>query len=138
LVASLNRRLDKIVGYDIINVYIRPDGFFKLGVKIMFAVISHNKNQYRVEVGKEYKIDFPTDKTDEKKIKFEEVLLVDNDKEVKVGTPTVAGASVEADFLGFVRGEKVEGIKFKAKKRYMRTLGHKQTYGLIKITSINA
>ncbi len=104
----------------------------------MFAVVLHNGNQYKVEIGKEYKIDFPTDEIDTKTVKFEEVLLVDNDKEVKVGTPTVAGAKVEADFLGFVRGEKVGAIKFKAKKRYKRTLGHKQTYGLIKVTSINA
>ena len=101
----------------------------------MFAVINHRGNQHRVVAGKEYKIDLI--ETDEKTITFSEILLLDTDKEVKVGTPYVEGASVTAEILGLARGEKLTAIKFRPKKRYQRNLGHRQDYTLVKITSIN-
>lgn len=101
----------------------------------MFAVIDHKGNQYKVEAGREYKIDLLD--TEDKEITFSNVLLVSDDKETKVGAPYVAGITVLAENLGLARGEKITGIKFHAKKRYKRNLGHKQDYTLVKILSIN-
>lgn len=101
----------------------------------MFAVVSHKGNQYQVEAGKEYNFDLFD--TDEKEVTFSEVLLVSDDKEVKVGTPKVDGASVVAQVLGVARGEKQTAMKFRPKKRYQRHLGHKQDFTRIKILSIN-
>jgi large subunit ribosomal protein L21 len=100
----------------------------------MYAIISHNGTQYRVEPEKEYKIDLVA--TDEKKITFSSVLLVADDKETKIGTPYVEGASVEAEVLGLARGPKLTAIKFKPKKHYKRNLGHRQDYTLVKVSAI--
>jgi len=101
----------------------------------MFAVIKHNGNQYKVMPDKECRIDFISD-TQEKTIKFTEVLLISDEKKSTIGTPTISGAEVDAEIIGTVRGEKLTGIKFRPKKRYKRNLGHKQDYTLVKILSI--
>ncbi|MFA7253423.1 MAG: 50S ribosomal protein L21 [Patescibacteria group bacterium] len=102
----------------------------------MFAVVSYQGNQTKVEAGKEYKMDIT--ESDDKKITFDEVLLISDGEEIKVGAPFIEGAKVEAEVIASGRGEKVSGIKFKAKKRYKRTFGHRQQYQLVKILSINA
>lgn len=101
----------------------------------MFAIVSHKGNQYQVEPDGEYRIDLldPADK----KISFSDVMLVNDDKKDMIGMPFVEGASVDAEVLDIVRGKKVETLKFEAKKRYKRNLGHKQSYSLIKILKIN-
>ncbi len=101
----------------------------------MFAVVSHNGNQYKVTPDKEVRIDLLSE-TEEKTIKFTDVLLISDDNKTSVGTPTIKGAEVEAEIIGLVRGKKLEGIKFRPKKRYKRNLGHKQNYTLVKILSI--
>ena len=102
----------------------------------MFAVFTSNGNQYKVEVGKEYKIDL-LEETTEKKITFSDVLLISGDK-VIVGDPVIKGASVSAeivsdDFLD----KKVMVYKFHAKKRYKKTQGHRQHYTIVKVLKIN-
>lgn len=103
----------------------------------MFAIISHKSKQYKVEVGKSYKLDL-VEEVKEKKIKFDEVLLIADEKSVKVGEPTIKGASVEAEILGDVKADKVNILKFHAKKHYKRVNGHRQNYTEIMISSINA
>jgi len=102
----------------------------------MFAVVSLNGNQYKVTPEKEYNIALMAE-TEETKLTFTEVLLVSDDKKVTVGTPLIKDAKVEAEILGESTGEKLESVKFKAKKRYKRNLGHKQHYTRIKILSIS-
>lgn len=70
------------------------------------------------------------------KITFDEVLLVGDEKDVKVGTPLVAGAKVEATIVEQGRHSKVWGIKHKPKKRYKVKFGHKQLYTLVEIVKI--
>jgi len=103
----------------------------------MFAVISHKGNQYKVEKDKEYKIAL-METGDEKEITFAEVLLIGDEKETKIGTPTVSGAKVIAEIVGEARGKKVTGIKFKPKKKYQRNLGSKPTYTVVRISSIES
>lgn len=102
----------------------------------MFAVISHKGNQYKVEPNKEYMIDL-MELGDQKKIQFSEVLLInDGDKNV-IGDPIIKGAIVEADLVKNISDDKALVFKFKAKKRYKRTHGHRQPYTIIKVTNIS-
>lgn len=105
----------------------------------MFAIVNIDKNQYKFEPGKEYKIDLLDEKaSSEKKAVFSDVLLISLDKKTAVGTPTIKGASVEADIVApKLLDKKVKVFKFHAKKRYKKTAGHRQGYSLIKITKIN-
>lgn len=104
----------------------------------MFAIVSYKGNQYKVLPDKEIEIALSDDLVEGKDLIFSDVLLIDDDKTVKVGTPFVEGASVTATVLSTTRGEKLTGIKFKAKKHYQRNLGHRQDYTLVKISSIKA
>jgi large subunit ribosomal protein L21 len=64
------------------------------------------------------------------------VLLVGGGKDVKIGSPTVAGARVKATVLGEVKGKKVIIFKKKKRKQYRRTRGHRQQYTTLKIDEI--
>jgi large subunit ribosomal protein L21 len=103
----------------------------------MFAVISFKGKQYKVTEGQTYKVDL-IDNAEDKTITFGDVLLITNEKKTVIGTPKVEGATVEADVLGETKADKVFAVKFKAKKRYKRNLGHTQRYTLVKINKIKA
>lgn len=103
----------------------------------MFAIVSHKSKQHKVEPGKTYRFDL-TEKSEDNKIKFEEVLLIADEKSVLVGEPFIKGASVEAEIVGDIRDDKVKVMKFHAKKHYKRNGGHRQGYTEIKISSINS
>ena len=70
-------------------------------------------------------------------MKFDQVLLVGGD-EAKIGTPVVAGASVEGKVLAQVKGQKIVVYKYKAKKNERKKQGHRQPYTQVEITAINA
>lgn len=101
----------------------------------MLAIIAYKNNQYKVEEGKEYNFDL-LEISEDKKIIFDHILLIDDGKSVKIGTPEIKGASAEGEIIGDIKGEKISSIKFHAKKRYKRTLGHTQKYTRIKISQI--
>ena len=71
-------------------------------------------------------------------IVLNDVLLVDNEGKVKVGTPVVEGASVKATILAHARGEKVKVFKKKRRKGYQKETGHRQNLTQVKIEAINA
>lgn len=101
----------------------------------MFAVIKTGGKQYKVAEGDVIKIE-KLDVEEGKTVKFDEVLFVGDDKDVKVGTPTVGGASVEGKVTEQSRHAKIWGIKHKAKKRYKLKFGHKQYYTAVEITKV--
>ena len=68
-------------------------------------------------------------------VDFDEVLLL-NDAEIRVGTPTVEGARVRAEVLAHGREKKILVFKFKRRKGYRNTQGHRQDFTSVKITSI--
>ena len=72
------------------------------------------------------------------KVSFDQVKLVGEGAAVKVGRPSVQGAVVEAEVLEHRRGEKVVVGKFKKKRDYHRTKGHRQDETVLKITRISA
>ncbi len=103
----------------------------------MYAVIKSGGKQYRVQEGqtlKLEKIEVPTGES----IDFDEVLLVGNDDEVKVGAPLVEGAKVSAEIVSHGRGDKVTIIKFRRRKHSMKRQGHRQWFTEVKITGISA
>ena len=69
---------------------------------------------------------------------FDRVLLVNDDGKVTVGAPTVTGATVLADVVEHIRGEKMLTFKMKRRKGYHKTIGHRQELTVVKIKEIKA
>ena len=101
----------------------------------MLAIIKTGGKQYKVEVGDKIKIEKILGEEGTNFV-FDEVLFVGDEKDVKIGNPTVKGAKVEGTILKTSKQKKVVGIKYKAKKRYKVKFGHRQTMTEVKITKI--
>ena len=101
----------------------------------MFAVIKTGGKQYKVEKGQILEIE-TMDEKEKKNIKIEKVLLINDGGSVRIGTPLIEGAYVEAKVNEHVKGDKVRVYKMKAKKRYQKTQGHRQNYFQIEILDI--
>lgn len=102
----------------------------------IFAVIKTGGKQYKVTEGQELLVEKIIGKD---KAIFEEVLLVSKAGDLKLGTPLVSGAKVEAKVLSEEeKGKKVVIFKMKAKKRYRRKTGHRQKYTKVLIEKISA
>lgn len=102
----------------------------------MYAVIQTGGKQYRVEQGAVINVELlPGEKGDS--VSIDQVLLVSDDKETKVGRPTVAGASVQLEILDQLKGPKV--TIFKKIRRHGKQLkkGHRQQYTSVRVASIN-
>lgn len=102
----------------------------------MYAIIAAGGRQYRVSQGDVIYIDKVNQEADSK-ITFD-VLMVGGEGDIKVGNPTIAGASVEGKVVAQVKGEKITIYKYKSKKNYHRRAGHRQPYTKVEITAINA
>ncbi len=103
----------------------------------MYAVIATGGKQYRVNVGDEIFIE-KIDGEAGDSVKFDEVLAVSDESGLRLGTPTLDGASVEAEIVKQGKGKKVIVFKYKAKKGYRRKNGHRQPYTRVRIASIQA
>ena len=104
----------------------------------MYAIISDRNQQATVKVGDEVVCDLMGEATPGPEITFDQVLLVGNEGEVKVGKPTVEGASVKAEVIGEHKGKKLVIFRFKRRKNIRRKTGHRQTYTRVRITEISA
>lgn len=101
----------------------------------MYAVIAAGGKQHRVVEGEVVRLEKIEVATGEN-VDFEQVLLVSNGTELKVGAPVVEGAKVTAEVLSHGRADKVRIIKFRRRKHSMKRQGHRQWYTEVKITSI--
>lgn len=102
----------------------------------MYAVVEFKGKQYRADVGAILKVDrFDAEKG--ATVSLDKVLLVSGDS-VKVGSPYVAGAAVKTTVQDEIKGDKVVVFKYKPKKDYRRTHGHRQLYTLLKVEAIQA
>lgn len=102
----------------------------------MFAVISTGGKQYIVREGDSLTVE-KLDLEVGKSVEFVPLLVSDDEgANVKVGTPTVAGATVTATVTEQGKGEKIDIIKFKRKVRYRRHTGHRQPFTKVKIEKI--
>ena len=102
----------------------------------MYAIIATGGKQYKVEEGDVIRIEkIVADEGEE--LTFDEVLMI-GDKTVKIGTPTVSGASVKATVVGEGKEKKVVVYRYKPKTGYHKKNGHRQPYTQIKIDKIIA
>ena len=101
----------------------------------MYAVIETGGKQYRVKPGDQLRVE-KLNAEDGAKVEFENVLVVGEGSDVKIGTPYVDAAKVTAKVIETGKGEKVIIYKYKAKKDYRKKQGHRQPYTLVEITSV--
>ena len=104
----------------------------------MYAIIKTGGKQYRVAKDDVIEIEKLKDKTTNDKVVFDQVLAVGEVADLKIGTPVVNGAAVEAEVVEAGKSDKVIVYKYKAKKDYRRKQGHRQPYMKVKVTAIEA
>ena len=102
----------------------------------MYAVIKTGGKQYRVSEGDTLRLETIDAKTGDS-IEFDQVLMVGEGEDVKIGTPVVEGGKVTATVKSHGRGDKVEIIKFRRRKHHMKRMGHRQNYTEVEITGIS-
>lgn len=103
----------------------------------MYAVIKTGGKQYKVVVGKKYKVEqIPADIGSE--ITLDQVLAVGEGESIRFGTPLVEGAQVQATVVAQGRHKKVKIFKMRRRKHYQKRQGHRQNYTELQIVSINA
>ena len=102
----------------------------------MYAIITDGGRQYKVEPGQILDIDFRETTTDGDSLTFDRVLAVQSEGGLKLGKPTVAGATVTAKVLGVEKGEKVYIQKFRRRKNFEKRTGHRQLYTRVQIDQI--
>lgn len=100
-----------------------------------FAIIKSGGKQYRVSEKDRLNIEKIDGKAD-KKIIINQVLLIAEGDKIKIGKPLIKGAKVEVRLIDQLKGDKIKVFKFKPKKRYKRTKGHRQSYTAIEILKI--
>jgi len=100
------------------------------------AIIETGGKQYRVKEGDVVFIEKLPGETDEK-IQFDRVLAVVDDDDVKIGTPFVKGAAVEASVIKNGKSKKIIVFKMHPKKGYRRKQGHRQPYTKVQIEKIS-
>ncbi|HWR10861.1 MAG TPA: 50S ribosomal protein L21 [Rectinemataceae bacterium] len=101
----------------------------------MYAVVEINGKQYRAEQGKALTVD-RIDEEAGSNVSFDKVLLLSGEAGVKIGNPYVDGASVKAVIDAEIKADKVIVFKYKPKKDYRRTQGHRQRYTVLKVQEI--
>ncbi|MFP4375600.1 MAG: 50S ribosomal protein L21 [Spirochaetales bacterium] len=103
----------------------------------MYAMVEIQGHQYRAEKGSSITVNrVQAEKGDV--VEFDSVLMLTNKDKVQVGGPFVKGARVKAVVEDHVRGGKVRVFKYKRRKRYKRTKGHRQDYTVLKVQDITA
>lgn len=102
----------------------------------MYAIVEIAGQQFRVEADRKLYV-HRLDAEVGAEVKFDKVLLVDNNGAITVGTPVVEGATVSAKVLDHLKGDKVIVFKKKRRKGYKKRNGHRQYLTQILIQTIN-
>jgi large subunit ribosomal protein L21 len=103
----------------------------------MYAVFKTGGKQYRATTGDVLKVE----KIEAEKgatIELDQVLMVGEGEDVKIGTPYLEGGKVTATVVDHGRREKIKVVKFKRRKSYHKTMGHRQYFTQLEITGIDA
>ena len=103
----------------------------------MYAVIQTGGKQYRVEQGDTLRVERLSGAVGEQ-FEIEDVRLIADGDDVKVGTPRVEGGKVAARVRAHGRGKKIDVVKFRRRKHHQKRNGHRQDYTEIEITGIQA
>ncbi len=103
----------------------------------MYAVIKTGGKQYRVTEGQTLRVELLPAEVGAN-VDLNEVLMVANGEDIKIGAPYVDGGKVTATVKSHGRGEKIRIIKFRRRKHHMKTQGHRQYFTELEITGISA
>jgi large subunit ribosomal protein L21 len=103
----------------------------------MYAIIEDSGAQLRVEKGQTLQVDLRPAEPGST-LTFDRVLLVADEKGVRIGKPIVEGAKVTAEVLGQAKGPKLEIVKLRRRKSSRRHTGHRQGYLMVRVTAIEA
>ena len=103
----------------------------------MYAIIVTGGKQYKVSEGDTLFIE-KLDVEENDTVTFDTVLMAGEGDDVKVGAPTVEGATVEAKVLKNGKAKKIYVFKMKRKKNERTKKGHRQPFTKVEITKINA
>ena len=103
----------------------------------MYAIIETGGKQYKVEEGQVFDVEkLDVEAGDE--VEFDVVKAVSQDDSLQIGQPTLEDATVNAEVVGQVKGDKIIVFKYKPKNNYRKKQGHRQPYTRVKIKSIDA
>lgn len=103
----------------------------------MYAVFATGGKQYRASTGDKLKVE-KLDAEKGAKVVLDQVMMVGEGEDVKIGAPFLKGGKVTATVVDHGRGEKIRILKFKRRKHQMKRMGHRQDYTQIEITAIAA
>jgi large subunit ribosomal protein L21 len=101
----------------------------------MYAVIRSGGKQYRVKEGQTLKLATIPAEVGEK-IDFDEVLLLADGDNIKLGKPYIDGCKIAATIVSHGRGKKIRIVKFRRRKHHMKSMGHRQNFTEVKIEKI--
>ncbi len=105
----------------------------------MYAIVEINGQQFKVEEGKKLFVNHIQGAENGQTVEFENVLLVDNDGDVKVGVPTVEGAKVVCEVISpLVKGDKVLVFHKKRRKGYRKLNGYRHQFTQVTIKNVIA
>ena len=102
----------------------------------MYAVIRSGGKQYRVAPGQTIRLEKLAGDVGSK-VELKDVLLVENDGNIQLGTPVIENVTVEGTVIEQDRAKKIIVFKKKRKKQYRRTRGHRQNYMAVRIDKIS-
>jgi large subunit ribosomal protein L21 len=103
----------------------------------VFAIVRTGGKQYRVEAGQTLDVERLPYEVGQQ-IELDEVLMISDEGDVRLGTPVVEGGRVRATVLAHKRGPKIDVFKYKSKKRYRHLSGHRQELTRLLIDAIEA
>ena len=102
----------------------------------MYAVIKTGGKQYRVAEGQTLKVE-KIDAEEGASVEFDTVLMIADGEQVRIGAPYIDGARVTATVESQGRSPKVRIVKFRRRKHYRKTQGHRQSYTELRISGIS-
>tara|TARA_B100002003_G_C14129869_1_gene543486 strand:- start:1449 stop:1865 length:417 start_codon:yes stop_codon:yes gene_type:complete len=103
----------------------------------MYAVFQSGGKQHRVTEGQIVRLEKLEAATGDV-VEFDQVLMVSDGNDVKIGAPLVSGGKVTAEIVDHGRGDKVKIVKFRRRKHSRKQQGHRQWFTEVKITGINS
>lgn len=101
----------------------------------MYAIIATGGKQYKVAEGEALQIEKLKAEVGSQ-VEFEQVLMLVDGEKIYIGTPYLTGKKVIGEVIAQGRGKKIDIIKFRRRKHYMRHQGHRQSFTEIKIKTI--
>ena len=102
----------------------------------MYAVLITGGKQYKAQIGQTLTIE-KLDVATGQEVRFDKVLLINDDTAVTLGAPIIEGATVTGKVVRQDRGPKIIVFKYKSKVRYRRKTGHRQSQTHVLVQAIN-